>query len=96
MIHRYLIASTKTFAVVVAGTGRDVRVTILVAVVNVSSPVVIEVLASTFNPIVKSLPLNIFELLRRIVPSTVLTIGRSRKCRLRRRKKAGSREHQRE
>jgi len=94
MIHRYLIASAKTFAVVVAGAGRNVRVTILIAVVNVSSPVVIKVLASAFDPIVKSLPLYIFELLRRVVPSAILSISRSRQRKLRSRKKDGSREHQ--
>jgi hypothetical protein len=95
MIHRDLIASAKTFAVVVASAGRDVGVTILIAVAHVRSPVVIEVLASAFNPIVKSLPLYISELLRWVVPSTILTVSRGcRQCKLRSHKEAGSRKHQ--
>jgi len=59
MTHGNVIATTETFAVVVAGAGLDMGVTIFIPVVHIGRPVVIEILARAFNAVMKTLPLNI-------------------------------------
>jgi hypothetical protein len=82
MVHGGFVAATETLAIVSAGTSRNVRMTIFIAVIDVRSAVVVVILAGAFDSIVKALALYVAKLLRRIVPGSimvaVLTIGRGR------------------
>ena len=69
MIHRDFIATAESLPVVVPGTGRDMRMTEFVAIVDVRGAVVVEVLAGSFNTIVEALTLDVAKLLRRRIPS---------------------------
>ena len=84
VIHRYFIATAKTFAIVGLGAVGYMRMTILVAVADVRPAVIVVVLSGALNSIVKTLPLDIAELLRGSVPSavmvTVLAVGGTRRC----------------
>jgi len=70
MIHGNLVPAAESIAVVLSRTWRDMRMTVLIAIVHVRPAVVIEVLASSFDAIVEALTLDIAKLLRWCVPST--------------------------
>jgi hypothetical protein len=81
VIHSSLIASPKTFPIVVTCARRDVRMTILIAIIDVGSTVIVVVFASAFDPIMESLPLYIPKLLRRCIPAAaILTVSKRDYC----------------
>jgi hypothetical protein len=71
MVPGCLVAATVTFAVVCPGTFGDMRMTILIAVVDVGSAMVVVILPRAFDAVVVSLPLDIAKLLRGRIPVTV-------------------------
>ena len=77
MIHRYFVAATETVTVVGLGTVWNMRMTKLIAVVDIWSAVIVVVLACAFNAVVKTLALDVAKLLRRTVPRAVLAVSLS-------------------
>lgn len=77
VIHRRVIATAKAFAVVGPRAVRNMWMTILIAVVDVWSAMVVVVFARAFDAIVKTLALDIAKLLRGSIPCAVLIITRS-------------------
>jgi hypothetical protein len=49
VVHGYLVATTEAFAIVGTGTLWNVRTTILIAVIDVRSAVIVLVLAGAFD-----------------------------------------------
>ncbi len=74
--HGGFISASKAFTVRISLVARYVRMTVLVAIVHVRSAVIINILACSFDPIVKALPLGFAPILRwRIPTATILSIG---------------------
>ena len=71
VVPRCLVAATEAFAVVCPGAFGNMRMTILITIVDVGSAVVVVVLAGTFDTVVISLPLNVAKFLWRHVPVVV-------------------------
>jgi hypothetical protein len=70
-----LIPAPKTIPVCLALFPRQPRIAVLIAVVRVPSAVIVKVLLRANNPVPKSLPLYVLQLLRRRVPAAaVLTV----------------------
>jgi ABC-type cobalamin transport system permease subunit len=82
VFHCPVIAPTESVAIGVAHLPWDMGVPIFVAILHVGSTVVIEIAASAFDAVVKSLTLKFIEFLRRNVPP--ISGGRSflRNCNL--------------
>jgi hypothetical protein len=82
VVHRYLVAAAEALAIVGLGAVGNMRMTILIPVVNVRSAVIVVVLAGTFDAIVKSLTLDVSKLLRGSIPIVVsiviMRLGRGR------------------
>jgi len=53
VVHANLVAATKTIAISFALLWRQMRMPVLIAVVDVGSPVIVEVLARAFNAILE-------------------------------------------
>lgn len=60
-----IVPAAESFTVVVPSTCRHMRVTMLVAVVDVRSTVVVKIFAGTLDSVMVTLALNIAELLGR-------------------------------
>jgi len=74
--HGRLIAAAEAGPIVFASEERNRRMTILVAIVDVRAAAILKVPARAFNAIVKALPLDFAEFLRRCIPSaSVLAIA---------------------
>jgi hypothetical protein len=69
MLHCAVITSPEPIAISFAHIRWDMGVPKFVAILHVGSSVVIEIVASSFNPVVKSLTLKFVEFLWRSVPS---------------------------
>ena len=80
VIHGRLVTAPKSLPVIFARAGVNVRVAILGAIVHIGAAMLVEILASAFNPIVKSLALNIAELGRGNIPTAVILLCNGR-CR---------------
>jgi hypothetical protein len=74
VLHRGVVAATKSFTIVCTRAAFYVRVTILIAIVYVRPTMIVEVLPCSFDAIMITLTLNVLELLRRSVPATGLSI----------------------
>jgi hypothetical protein len=70
MIHGDLVPAAESLAVVMSRTCLNMRMTVLITVVHVWLAVVVQVLAGSFDAVVKALTLNIAKLLRWCIPST--------------------------
>ena len=83
MVHGYFVAAAEALAIVGAGTPWNVRMAILIAIIDVRSTVIVVVLAGAFDSIVKALTLYVAKLLWRSVPGSVmiavLTVGLDRR-----------------
>ncbi len=55
--HTHLITTAKAVAIRISLVAWNMRMTVLIAVVHVRPPVIVEILARAFDPIVKTLPL---------------------------------------
>jgi hypothetical protein len=71
-MHGAVISLAESFAVVLAKIPRDPGMTVLVAVIYVRATVIVKVLPSAFDAIVKALTLGLAELRRRRVPSAAV------------------------
>jgi hypothetical protein len=87
MSYACIVAAAEPVAIVRTGTGRNMRVTIFIAVIHVRMAMIIVVLAGSFNTVMIALALNIAEFLRRCIPATVVLtvagrrpLGRSILC----------------
>jgi hypothetical protein len=70
--HTYVIATAKAFTIRIPLVARNMRMAVLVAVAHVWPPVIVEVLARTFDPIVKTLPLDLLQFLRWCIPAAAI------------------------
>ena len=75
VIHCYFVATAKTIAVISLGAVWNMRMTILIAIIDVRSAMIVVILACAFDTIMKTLALDVAKLLRRIVPRSVLTVS---------------------
>jgi hypothetical protein len=75
--HARIVAVAEAFAVIPSRVVRNVGMAVFVAVLYIRAAMVVVVLASTFDAIMETLPLNVAELLRRGIPAAlVLSISR--------------------
>jgi len=72
MRHGPLISTAEALTIIFPLVVRNMRMAVLVAVVNIRLAMIIEVLVSTLDAIVKSLALNITELCGRRIPLIAL------------------------
>ena len=76
MRHGRFISAAKALTIRISLVARNMRMTVLVAVIHVRSTVIINILACAFDPIVKTLPLGLPPFLRRRIPTAaILRIG---------------------
>jgi hypothetical protein len=75
VIYAHLVATFKSMPVSLTISSRHRRMTKLVAVVHVWTPVILIVLASPLNSIVKATPRDFIQLRRRSVPSRPLSVA---------------------
>jgi len=86
VVHRHFIAAAEAFAIVGLGAVGHMRMAKLIAVVDVRPAVIVVVLSSSLNSIVKALSLDVAELLWGSVPVAItvtvpiLAIGGARCC----------------
>src|SRR5881394_165382 len=71
MIPGCVVAATEAFAVVCAGAFGNMRVAILITIVDIRPAVVVIVFTGTLDAIVISLPLNVAKFRRWLVPVPV-------------------------
>lgn len=71
VVYANLVATTETFAISLALFGREVRIAIFLAIIDVEATVVVEVLAGTLNAIEESLAVKRVKFIRRGVPGTI-------------------------
>lgn len=67
-----LVTAAKSIPVRFTLFGWKPWVAVLVAIVHVWAAVIVEVLACAFDPVVKTLPLNILQFLRRRIPAAAI------------------------
>ena len=65
-----VVTLPKADAVIMTKCPGNARVAILITIVHVGRPMIVKVLASTLDPVMKATPLGIVVLLRRSVPAT--------------------------
>src|ERR1700744_3990918 len=73
VIHAGLIATAEAFLVIGFRAGRDVRMAIFIAVVDVGTAVIVVVLSGAFDSVVIALLLNVTKFFRWRVPSGFLS-----------------------
>jgi hypothetical protein len=80
MVPGCLVSATETFAVVSPGAFGNMRMTILVTIVDVWSAMVVVVFTGPLDSVVVSPLLNLAEFLWRLVPVTVMIAVMVLKC----------------
>ncbi len=68
MLHRAIVSAPETFPVRLLQFGWNMRVTILVAIIHVRSPVIFVVPSRAFHTIVESAALNVIEFCGERIP----------------------------
>jgi len=72
--HRPIIPAPKSVTVSLPLFGRKMRIAVFIPVIDIGPAMIIEILPCTLYPVMKPLPLNRVQLLRRYVPSTIAAI----------------------
>jgi len=74
VLNSHIVSATEGITVVSANISGDVRVTEFVTVVDVGTPVILNIFSRAFNAIVKALSLELAVLLGWGVPSATVTV----------------------
>jgi hypothetical protein len=73
--HTLIVATAKAITIRFSLVARNPRIAVLIAVVHIWPPVIVEILARAFDPVLETLALDLLQFLRRRIPAAAI-LGR--------------------